>query len=351
MMEPLEETISKALLHLNESQTAVSLDAAVEDRVEEIESLLNGIEVDKELEEGTLQDWCITGDLPDDGPAKQWCLDSTPSSSLTLQPHNGNIDQLATNLKDASKGVVVDTTLSDYANYWNQFKEFAVTIGRAKSPSEVDALFPNIPADFPTWIALWIMHKCDETDVWTGKAKLPSDPRSTYGTAQKIGWSIQQFQANGLETLPCLLLFHSTCLSSWIMILSSKVRSGEAITSARAMDMATMKQLYDFVGSVKPKEYGPTPRKHKAENPSEWAGQRIRRMLYLLYLVSVLCLLHFDEALRITWADVVFQVRDLSVSNHWQNTTLERLAKLRPEHFRIQLNLPFRKTHQYGGTA
>ncbi|KAF8417535.1 hypothetical protein L210DRAFT_3660271 [Boletus edulis BED1] len=130
-----------------------------------------------------------------------------------------------------------------------------------------------------------------------------------------------------------------------------KVRSGEAITSARAMDMATMRQLYDFLGSVKPKEYGPTPRKRKAENPSEWAGQRIRKMLYLLYLVSMLCLLRFDEVLRITWADVVFQVRDLSVSNHWQNTTPERLAKLRPEHFRIQLNLPFRKTHQYGGIA
>ncbi|KAF8452162.1 hypothetical protein L210DRAFT_1032614 [Boletus edulis BED1] len=82
--------------------------------------------------------------------AQQQCLDSTPSSSLTLQPHNGNIDQLATNLKDASKGVVVDTTLSDYANYWNQFKEFVVTIDRAKSPSEVDVLLPNIPVDFPT---------------------------------------------------------------------------------------------------------------------------------------------------------------------------------------------------------
>ena len=115
-----------------------------------------------------------------------------------------------------------------------------------------------------------------------------------------------------------------------------------------------MKKLFDFANSVKPKEYGPMSRKHKAENPSEWAGQRIRMMLYLLYIVSMLCLLRFDEALRITWADVVFQIKDLSVKNHWQNITPEFFAqggKLRPEHFHIQLNLPFHKTHQYGGTV
>ena len=119
------------------------------------------------------------------------------------------------------------------------------------------------------------------------------------------------------------------------------------------MDMATIKRLFDFANSIKPKEYESMSRKHKAENPSEWGGQQIRMMLYLLYLISMLCLLCFDEALQITWADVVFQIKDLSVDNHWQNVTPESLAqegKLRPEHFHIQLNLPFHKTHQYGGT-
>ena len=63
------------------------------------------------------------------------------------------------------------------------------------------------------------------------------------------------------------------------------------------MDMAIMKKLFDFANSVKPKEYGPMLQKHKAENPSEWAGQWIRMMLYLLYIVSMLCLLRFDKAL------------------------------------------------------
>ncbi|KAG1748444.1 uncharacterized protein EDB91DRAFT_1235730 [Suillus paluster] len=61
---------------------------------------------------------------------------------------------------------------------------------------------------------------------------------------------------------------------------------------------------------------------YMAENPSEWAGFLLCMMLYLLYLLSMLCLLHYDEALWITWADVTFQ-----------------------------LELPFRKMHQYGGIA
>ena len=52
----LEDTIARALSYLDESQTAVSLNAAVEDQAEEIESLVNGFEVDKGLEDGTLKD-------------------------------------------------------------------------------------------------------------------------------------------------------------------------------------------------------------------------------------------------------------------------------------------------------
>ena len=52
----LKDTIARALSYLDESQTAVSLNAAVEDQAEEIESLVNGFEVDKGLEDGTLKD-------------------------------------------------------------------------------------------------------------------------------------------------------------------------------------------------------------------------------------------------------------------------------------------------------
>lgn len=122
--------------------------------------------------------------------------------------------------------------------------------------------------------------------------------------------------------------------------------------SARAMDEPTMKQLWEFAWSTEPKEFGPTSRKQKAEDPSKWAGFSIHMMLYLLYLVSMLCLLRYDEALHITWADVTFQVQDLQIDNHWLDAAPELFAEqanYQPAHFRVKLELPFRKTHQYGG--
>ena len=69
-------------------------------------------------------------------------------------------------------------------------------------------------------------------------------------------------------------------------------------------------------------------------------------MLHLLYLVLMTCLLRYDKALRITWTDVVFQVKDSSIENHWLNALPEAfltldIGKMKPEDFRIQLNLPF----------
>jgi integrase len=122
--------------------------------------------------------------------------------------------------------------------------------------------------------------------------------------------------------------------------------------SAHAMDEPTLKRLLEFAWSTEQKEYGPISHKRKAENPSEWAGFSLRMMLYLLYLLSMLCLLRYDEALRITWADVTFQIQDLVIENHWLDVAPELFAKqvnYRPVHFQVKLKLPFRKTHQYGG--
>ncbi|KAG1863694.1 hypothetical protein F4604DRAFT_1882172 [Suillus subluteus] len=93
-----------------------------------------------------------------------------------------------------------------------------------------------------------------------------------------------------------------------VSLCQRKVWSGEAVTSAWAMDEATMKHLWDFLWATPHKEYGPTSCKRKAENPAEWVGFVICSMLLLLYLVSMICLLRYDEALRITWADITFQI-------------------------------------------
>jgi hypothetical protein len=113
-----------------------------------------------------------------------------------------------------------------------------------------------------------------------------------------------------------------------------QVRAGEVVTSARAMDEPTMKKLYEFNMSFEQEDtpYTSTSRKQKQEHPKCWATFGLRLMLMLLYTMSMLCLLRYDEALRITWADVHFE--------NLQNG---------PFPFRVRLDLPFRKTHQHGG--
>jgi hypothetical protein len=61
---------------------------------------------------------------------------------------------------------------------------------------------------------------------------------------------------------------------------------------------------------------------------TEWGGARLRTMLQCIYTIAFLCLLRFDEVLRI-------QLKDIEIVDKFKG------------HFK--LILPFRKTHQYGG--
>lgn len=56
-------------------------------------------------------------------------------------------------------GKIILSHVHDLPRYWNQFKEFCVTIDKVQVASEIDKLFPDLPAEFPMWIALWIMDK------------------------------------------------------------------------------------------------------------------------------------------------------------------------------------------------
>lgn len=102
------------------------------------------------------------------------------------------------------------------------------------------------------------------------------------------------------------------------------------MTSARAITHDIMRQLWEYnISFPMDLETRTITRKRKVERPEEWAGHRIRQMLHLLYTLSMLCLLRFDEALRIMWNDV-------------------KLLYVDGIHC-IRLELPFRKTAQYGG--
>ncbi|KAJ7791827.1 DNA breaking-rejoining enzyme [Mycena olivaceomarginata] len=69
-------------------------------------------------------------------------------------------------------------------------------------------------------------------------------------------------------------------------------------------------------------------RRKTSKLPTDWGGGRARRLLILAYVLSFLCLLRFDEVLKIQMHDI-----------EWISDTC------------IKLTLPFRKTNQFGALA
>ncbi|KAJ7352232.1 hypothetical protein DFH08DRAFT_805507 [Mycena albidolilacea] len=294
---------------------------------EEVESMLSGLQLDQR---NSLREARTTDRSPE-----------SPSKVAKTAK-----EEMSKHLKLASENIVVDNTRAEYRRLWNQFISFCVEIGCFLSTESPDKLFKKSSAEVPTWIALWIINKCDDSDIKTGKLKDPGIARATYSTAQKMCAAMSHkfscnYELGTQEWQENLLVpgqFYgnpstSTVVSQYMISLRrNKVRGGEVVTSACAMDEPTMKKLWTYNTGFPVESstsYGLTSKKRKQEHPEDWAGHSIRMMLQLLYIVLMLCLLRYDEALRITWQDVTFDMETGVL--------------------RIRLDLPFRKTHQNGG--
>jgi hypothetical protein len=86
--------------------------------------------------------------------------------------------------------------------------------------------------------------------------------------------------------------------------------------------------LYDFNNQTSVwaiKDYAAGSHK-QIDSLDEWGGGRTRRLLQAAYTLAFLCLLRFDEVLKIQMHDIRF---------------------VSEEH--VELTLPFRKTSQFGG--
>jgi hypothetical protein len=98
------------------------------------------------------------------------------------------------------------------------------------------------------------------------------------------------------------------------------------------MTSSLLKKLYDFNYSFTIYRLGEAPVIGQSDlavhDDHSWGGGRLRLMLQCIYTIAFLCLLRFDEVLKIE-------------SHH-----LEVLDEASGE---IKLSLPFRKTHKYGG--
>jgi len=95
------------------------------------------------------------------------------------------------------------------------------------------------------------------------------------------------------------------------------------------MTSTILKQLYDLNFNFPIYRMGEFPTQDVG-NITHWGGGRLRLMLQCIYTIAFLCLLRFDEVLKIQ-------------AHHF-----EVIDEGRGE---IKLILPFRKTHKYGGST
>lgn len=100
-------------------------------------------------------------------------------------------------------------------------------------------------------------------------------------------------------------------------------------TGADLIFQDILKEMYEYNHQPDKwdiKDYAPGSTKQKPQATHEWGGGRARRLLWAAYTVSLLCLLRFDEVLKI------------------QAHEIELVSETC-----IKLTLPFRKTSQFGG--
>ncbi|KAG1752751.1 uncharacterized protein EDB91DRAFT_1343747 [Suillus paluster] len=204
---------------------------------------------------------------------------------------------------------------------------------------------------------------CDSINL-DGTTKLCSQERGTYGHAQKMRASMTYGfgKLKGLGNMP----WHesdvgatmvgnpsiSVEVSSFMCSLRRrKVQAGEVANSARAITSVSHVEYFNIslvkilqllqeillklyhhnrlpenwtVQPYQPGERKPAGGSRTSDSLDNWGGGRVRRLLHAAYTVAFLCMLRFDEVLKI-------QVHDLRVANN-----------------QVVLYLPFRKTHQNG---
>ncbi|KAH7904261.1 DNA breaking-rejoining enzyme [Hygrophoropsis aurantiaca] len=203
-------------------------------------------------------------------------------------------------------------------------------------PSEV--FFTSQPHQHAPWfITAWIMNSCDEIKL-DGSLKPKSEYRDSYGHAQKMRaamtYAFGKIEGLGQmawqESAPGVWSGNpsvSVAVSGYMCSLRRrKVRAGETAVSARAITPEILAELYHLNHQPENwdiKEWQPGSRKQG--EASTWGGGRARRLLGAAYAISFMCLLRFDETLKIQHHDITF------IGDNC-----------------IKLMLPFRKTAQYG---
>ncbi|KAG0706372.1 hypothetical protein DFH29DRAFT_980433 [Suillus ampliporus] len=159
----------------------------------------------------------------------------------------------------------------------------------------------------PWLIVAWIMNMCDSINL-DGIPKPSHVERGTYGHAQKMWVSMTYAfgRLNGLGNLT----WHELDIEGGLMV------GNPSISIEVSSYMCSLHRHKVQVGKAANSSSG--------NDPSQWGGGHVRKLLSAAYTVAFICMLHFNEVLKI-------QVHDLHVHNT-----------------QVVLHLPFCKTHQNG---
>jgi hypothetical protein len=106
-----------------------------------------------------------------------------------------------------------------------------------------------------------------------------------------------------------------------------QVRAGDVVTSARAITHDIIKKLYESNEAYSATHSVESLSKHG--DALDWGNAHTRSMLHFCYLIMFWCLLRYDEALGLEFHQVQLCKDDLGI-------------------FSLEVQLPFRKTHQTG---
>ncbi|PIL25798.1 hypothetical protein GSI_11548 [Ganoderma sinense ZZ0214-1] len=276
----------------------VSQDAVEDDQEEELESYDSAIEIDEQLAlEEPLEGSAINESGIDslhivprfqNLPVDTEGMGEDPSEGASSIPMKRKTDHetMFNSLKVASKNVVGNSTLRLYVRLWMLFVLFCQAHSFIRHESEFDEVQPNFHSDLPSWIALWIMDKCDDMDIHTGQIKPLHLRRGSYNMAQKMraammhkfGWDYQLGTQSWQEHPvtgkyvgnPSL----SMVLSQYMVSLHRrKAHAGEEVTSARAVDERTLKMLWVFNEGIEDTGRTPVSRKELEQDPARWGGR------------------------------------------------------------------------------
>ncbi|ESK82129.1 cointegrate resolution protein s [Moniliophthora roreri MCA 2997] len=183
------------------------------------------------------------------------------------------------------------------------------------------------------------MHLCDDTNL-DGTKKSPDKLRSSYSHAEKLHAAYRfGYKQHGLmdtwqesEVTRKMLgnLMTSPIVSKYMSSLKChKVQSGETPTSSQALTKEDIHLLYNFTRRQEYKLVSRSIPSKLQKNPDHdnWSGYCLFCQLQFIYVISFICLLWIDEALKIQAKDI-----DILYDKH---------------SLLLTLTLPFRKTHQF----